>query len=66
MHPCSGLWFQNEPISDLQGRIDDFINGLSVDYGPDTYSSRTKDPFDDETVARVGKIEFIAIEDVVE
>ena len=26
----------------------------------------SKDPFDDETVARVGKFEFIAIEDVVE
>jgi len=60
------LKFQNEPISLLQGRIDDFIYGLSVDNGPDTYSSRAKDPLDDKTVARVGKTDLIAIEDMVE
>jgi hypothetical protein len=60
------LILHNEPVSYLQGGIDDFIYGLSVDYGPDTYSSWAKDSFDDESVARVSKIEFIAIADVVE
>jgi hypothetical protein len=46
--------------------IDDLVYGLSINHGPNTYSSRPKDPFDDKSVARVGKTEFIAIKDVVE
>jgi len=65
-HPCSGLQFQNESISYLQTAIDDLVYGFSVNHRPNTYSSRTKDPFDDKGIARVGKTEFIAIEDVVE
>ena len=65
-HPSSGLKLQNEPISYIQGGIDDFIYGLPVDHCPGSYSRWSKNSPNDGTVAGVGDIELIAIVDVVE
>jgi hypothetical protein len=63
-HPSSGLKLQNEPISYIQGGIDHFIHGLTVDHCPGSYSWWSKDPPNDGTVTGVGKMELIAIVDV--
>jgi hypothetical protein len=60
------LKLQNEPISFLQSGIDNFIYGLSVDYGSDTYPRWAKNPLDDKTIARVGETDLVTIKDVVE
>ena len=65
-HPSSGLKLQNEPISYIQGGVDDFIHGLPVDHCPGSYSWWSKDSPNDGTVAGVGQMELIAIVDVVE
>ena len=65
-HPASCLKLQNESISYFRGGIDDFIYTFSAYHCPDAYSRWTKNPFDDGTVTGVGKLELIAVEDVVE